>query len=412
MDIATLFQKFALALGLGLLVGMQRERSSSSLAGFRTFPLVTMLGTLCGLLSIAHGWPVIAAGLIALVALVVISNVAKLRAGEIDPGMTTEVAVLMMFALGAYLVTGPAAVSVVLGATVTLLLHLKSELHGLAKRIGARDFHAIMLFVAIALVILPVLPDATFGPYQVLNPRRIWWMVVLITGISLGGYLIYKAFDQTTGAVAGGILGGLISSTATTVSYARRSKEQAGSEGPAALVIVLAGAVVFARVLVTIAVAAPAHFQGIAPSVSIMLVLMAVLSFCLWWRTRGDQSKLPEQSNPTELKSAIVFAALFAVVLLAVAAAKDLFGDRGLYPVAILSGLTDMDAITLSSAEMARDGRVDTLTAARLIIMASLANMVFKAGMVAALGSRALFLRIAIVFSAALIGGGLLLWWM
>jgi uncharacterized membrane protein (DUF4010 family) len=412
MDIATLFQKFALALGLGLLIGIQRERSSSALAGFRTFPLVTMLGTLCGLLSIAHGWPVIAAGLIALVALVVISNVAKLRAGQIDPGMTTEVAILMMFALGAYLVTGPAAVAVVLGATVTLLLHFKPELHGLAKRIGERDFHAIMLFVAIALVILPILPDATFGPYQVLNPRRIWWMVVLITGISLGGYLIYKAFDQTTGAVAGGILGGLISSTATTVSYARRTKEQAGSEGPAALVIVLAGAVVFARVLVTVAVAAPAHFPGIAPSVSIMLVLMAVLAFCLWWRTRGDKSKLPEQANPTELKSAIVFAALFAVVLLAVAAAKDLFGNRGLYPVAILSGLTDMDAITLSSAEMARDGRVDTPTAARLIIMASLANMVFKAGMVAALGSRALFLRIAIVFSGALIGGGLLLWWM
>jgi uncharacterized membrane protein (DUF4010 family) len=217
---------------------------------------------------------------------VVISNVAKLRAGQIDPGMTTEVAVLMMFALGAYLVTGPAAVAVVIGATVTLLLHLKPQLHGFAKRVGEHDFRAIMLFVAIALVILPILPDATFGPYQVLNPRRIWWMVVLITGISLGGYLIYKAFDQTTGAVAGGILGGLISSTATTVSYARRTREQAGSEGPAALVIVLAGAVVFARVVVTVAVAAPAHFAGIALSVSIMLVLMAALAFCLWWRWR------------------------------------------------------------------------------------------------------------------------------
>src|SRR5687768_8126320 len=182
MDVATLFQKFALALGLGLLIGIQRERSSSALAGFRTFPLVTMLGTLCGLLSINHGWPVIAAGLVALVALVVISNVAKLHAGQVDPGMTTEVAILMMFALGAFLVTGPATVAVVIGATVTLLLHLKPQLHGFAKRIGERDFRAIMLFVAIALVILPVLPDAAFGPYQVLNPRRIWWMVVLITG--------------------------------------------------------------------------------------------------------------------------------------------------------------------------------------------------------------------------------------
>ncbi len=407
-----LFLKFGLALGLGLLIGMQRERTESPLAGFRTFPLVTMFGTLCALLSGTYGWGVLGAGLVALVTLIVMGNVTKIRAGQIDPGMTTEVAVLITFCLGAFLVSGPAPVAIAIGGTVTLLLYLKPQLHGFARKIGETDFRAIMLFVAIALVVLPILPDAQYGPYLVLNPRRIWWMVVLITGISLGGYLVYKAWGAAVGTVAAGVLGGLISSTATTVSYARRTKGQAGSEGVAALVIMLSGSVVFGRVLVIVAVAAPAHFLGIAPWVASMLGVMILLSAALWWKVRGEKTELPPQSNPTELRSALIFTAIFAGVLLATAAAKDFFGDRGLYPVAVLSGLTDMDAITLSSAEMAREGRVDARTTGRLILIASMSNIVFKGIMVAVLGSRGLALRVGSLFALALLGGGALLWFL
>ena len=412
MDVPTLFLKFGLALGLGLLIGMQRERTESPLAGFRTFPLVTMFGTLCALISGTYGWGVLGAGLLALVILIVIGNVTKIRAGQIDPGLTTEVAVLITYCLGAFLVSGPAAVAIAIGGTVTLLLYLKPQLHGFARKIGEPDFRAIMLFVAIALVVLPILPDAQYGPYQVLNPRRIWWMVVLITGISLGGYLAYKAWGAAVGTVAAGVLGGLISSTATTVSYARRTKGQAGSEGVAALVIMLSGSVVFGRVLVIIAVAAPAHFLGIAPWAASMLGIMILLSGALWWKVRGEKTELPPQSNPTELRSALIFTAIFAGVLLAAAAAKDFFGDRGLYPVAVLSGLTDMDAITLSSAEMTREGRVDPRTSGRLILIAAMANIVFKGIMVAVLGSRGLALRVGILFALALTGAGALLWFL
>lgn len=412
MDAPVLFQKLGLALGLGLLIGLQRERSSSALAGLRTFPLVTMFGTLCAALADRHGWPVLAAGVLALVALVVMGNVVKLRAGQVDPGTTTEMAMLTMFAVGAYLYDGFAAVAVVIGGVVTLLLYLKPQLHGFARNIGEQDFRAIMLFVAIALVVLPILPDATFGPYAVLNPRRIWWMVVLITGISLGGYLIYKAWGATVGAAAAGILGGLISSTATTVSYARRTKQNEGGEAASALVIVLAGTVVFGRVLVIVSIAAPAQFTAIAPWVGAMLGIMLLLAGLQWWRARGQKIGGLEQSNPTELKSALIFTGLFALVLLATAAAKSHFGDRGLYPVAVLSGLTDMDAITLSSAEMAHEGRIDPVTTARVIVIASLANILFKGIMVAALGSRKLAVTIGVLFGLALAAGGALLWLM
>jgi uncharacterized membrane protein (DUF4010 family) len=139
---------------------------------------------------------------------------------------------------------------------------------------------------------------------------------------------------------------------------------------------------------------------------------MLVLSALLWWKVRGEKTELPEQTNPTELRSALIFTALFAGVLLAVAAAKDLFGDRGLYPVAAMSGLTDMDAITLSSAEMAREGRIDAGTTARLILVASLANILFKGVMVAVLGSRPLLLRVGLLFAVALAAGAALLWFL
>jgi uncharacterized membrane protein (DUF4010 family) len=409
METAVLFQKLGLALGLGLLVGLQRERSSSVLAGFRTFPLVTMLGTVAGVLSNAWGWGFAAAGLLALAAITMVGNFIMQRSGSNDSGITTEVAILLMYALGAFIVVAPASVAVVVGAVVASLLYLKPQLHGLAQRIGDKDFRGIMQFVAIALVVLPILPDMALGPYGVLNPHRIWWMVVLITGISLGGYLLYKCLPPRSGALAAGALGGLISSTATTVTFARRSRSAGNAADEAALVILLAGTVLFARVLVLVAITAPWHFQTIAPPVAMMLGVMLAISAALWWRARGGSATLPEQTNPTELKTALVFMLIFAAVLVAVAAARDHLGNRGLYAVAILSGTTDMDAITLSTTQLAGAGTMPAQIAWRLILVASLANIVFKTGVVAMLGSRQLLLRIGIAFAVAAAAAGTLL---
>jgi uncharacterized membrane protein (DUF4010 family) len=406
-----IFVKLGIALGLGLLVGWQRERVESHMAGLRTFPLITMLGTMCGLLAERYGGWIVAAGLGGVAGLALMANLVRMRAAEPqDPGQTTEAAALLMFGVGAYLVFGSRAAAVAVAGAVAVLLYLKEPLRIILGRISEDDFRAVMKFVVISLVILPVLPDETYGLYDVLNPREIWLMVCVIVGIGIVGYAAYKFFGQTAGTLLGGVLGGLISSTATTVSYSRRTKDSPDAAALAAVVIMIASTVAFARVLVEIALVASGSLSRMAPPLATMLGFMAVISGAAYFLGRADRDEMPQQENPAELKGALLFGALYALVLFGVAAAKDHFGSRGLYGAAVISGLTDMDAITLSTANLTAGGRLDPATGWRLIFVASLSNLIFKAGMVAALGHVRLLLRIAILYGIALAGGALLLW--
>jgi len=251
------------------------------------------------------------------------------------------------------------------------------------------------------MVILPILPNQRYGPYNVLNPFKIWLMVVLIVGISLGGYIVYKFFGQKAGTLAGGILGGLISSTATTVSYARRTAETPNSSRMAALVIMVASTIVFARVLILIGVSASHFLSAAAGPIGTVLAALAIVCLVLWWLSTREKAELPEQGNPSELKAALIFAGLYALVLLAVAWAQENFGTRGLLVVAILSGLTDMDAITLSLSDMVNQKHIDSTTSWRSILVAAISNLAFKLGTVAALGNRQLLLRVSILFAIA-----------
>jgi uncharacterized membrane protein (DUF4010 family) len=254
-----------------------------------------------------------------------------------------------------------------------------------------------------------VLPNRTYGPFDVLNPRNIWWMVVLIVGINLGGYIAYKFLGQRAGITLGGVLGGLISSTATTVSYAKRAAAAPGAIGPAAIVIMIASTVVFARLLLEIATVAPAFLPTAAPWLTALLLLSAVSSFALWFRSDKNHEEMPEQENPSELKSALVFGLIYAVVLFVVASVKELYGSRGLYAVAALSGLTDVDAITLSTAQLVNTGRLNADDGWKLIVVAAISNLIFKAGAVAALGRRKLFVRILPAYGIVIVAGLLML---
>lgn len=403
--------QLGVSLGLGLLVGMQRERTEASVAGVRTFPLITMFGTVCARLSAEYGGWISAAGLITLAALVVTANIAKLRAGEIDPGATTEVAAVLLYAVGALAVLDMSA-AVIVGGVVALLLHHKAGMHRLVRAIGDRDVRAIMQFVLISLVILPVLPNRTFGPYDVLNPFKIWLMVVLIVGISLCGYVTFKLLGGRAGALIGGILGGVVSSTATTASYARLSKSGQDQTPLFAAVVVVASTVVFARVLILIAAVAAHSFASLAIPIATMLGAMVVLSAAVYFLTRKKSMKPPDPENPAELKPALIFGALYAAVLIFVKIAQEHFGHAGLYTVAIISGLTDMDAITLSTSQLVGSNQLDPGTGWRTILLASMSNIVFKAAMVAVLGTRLLLAWVGALFAIALSAGGaiLLLW--
>jgi uncharacterized membrane protein (DUF4010 family) len=406
MDLTGTFRALGLSLLLGLLVGMQRERVHAPLAGVRTFALITLLGTVTGLLSLSLGPWVLVAGLIGVALATATGNLLYLKQERADTGITTEIAILLMYAIGAYLVFGEAQVGVVLGGAIAVLLHAKPWFQGFVKRLGENDMRVMMQFVLITLVILPLLPDRAYGPFEVLNPREIWWMVVLVVGIGLAGYVALKIYGARAGIVLGGLIGGLISSTARTVSQARRAAARSEAQIAAGvLVVLLASTVVYARVLFEIAAVATNRVGVMVPPVAVLLAISIVSCTICWWRTHRGPVELPAHTNPTELKSALVFGALYAIVLVAVAASRHWFGERGILVAAGISGLTDMDAITLTTSRMSSAGNLPPETAWRAIVLAAVCNLLFKEIVVAALGAFGLARRLAIWFGIQIAAG-------
>lgn len=406
------FMNLLIALGIGLLVGLQKERTESPLAGLRTFALASLMGAVAALLSEQMGAWIVVAGLIAVTALMVTGNLMLMRRGDIDPGQTTEVAIVLTFLVGALVMIGPREVAIVLGATMAMLLHLRDELKGWVQRLSDRDVRAAMQFVVISLIILPVLPDQVYGPYDVLNPRQIWWMVVLIVGINLAGYAAFRLMGQRAGTALAGVLGGAISSTATTMSYARLAKASPSHTKAAVVIVWIASGIVFIRILIEIGAVAPAFLPVAAGPMSVMLICFVVAAVAVWKSATGPAESPLDPGNPSELKPALLFGALYAVVLLAVAAAQDLLGDVGLFAAAGLSGLTDIDAITLSTSRLVATGIVDQATGWRVIMVAAMANMAFKLGLAASLGTPAMAKRLAVLFSLAIaVGAGLIVVW-
>ena len=407
-----LFGQMAISLLLGLLIGLQRERTERSIGGIRTYPLIAAFGTLCGWLAADYGGWIVAAGLVALAALLVINNFMLARGGNHDAGQTSEAAALLLYGIGAYIVSGEPAVAVALGGAIAVLLHLKDPLHAFANRIGERDLAAIMQFALITLVVLPVLPNRAYGPYDVLNPFQIWLMVVLIVGIGLLGYLAYKLLGAREGAVLGGVIGGLVSSTATTASFSRRAASAPAGAGLAALVIMIASAVVYARVITEVAIVARGQVAILLPPLVAMLAASIVFAAVLYFRTRDHRAPMAEQGNPADLRLAMTFAGVYALVSFVVAAVKTEFGVQALYPVALVAGLTDVDAITLSTSQLVAQGRLEPGTAWRVILVASLSNLLFKGGMVAVIGGRKLLRFILPAFGGVLVAGAcILLFW-
>ncbi len=398
------------ALGLGLLVGMQREWEHNRVAGLRTFAMVSLAGALSSILAQAYGGWVMGAALFAFAAISIAGYLATLNTD--DPGLTTTIAMFVMFATGALTTMEHPVTAVVISGSVMVLLQEKKSLHGMVHKIGEKDLREIARLVLIGLVVLPLLPDEPIGTNELLNPFAIWLMVVLIVGISLAAYLASKFLGSARGTAVAGLLGGLISSTATTVSMARRSKDTENHPQSLAVITLISGAVVFVRVIVEVAIMGSGVAATVLPPLAAMMVLTGIVAAIAYRLMLNAVPQSFEEAPPSELKSAVMFGLLYLLVLVAVSYAKDHFGHAGMFAVAAISGLTDMDAITLSTAGLSNSGQLDPNTAWRVILTGGLANLAFKSALVMCIGARTYIKPVLIGFAAPFLGGlAILLLW-
>jgi uncharacterized membrane protein (DUF4010 family) len=413
-----LILRFGIALLIGVLIGLEREYARlkedvKAFAGVRTFPLVALLGCCAGLMTDLGGPWAFAVLAMLVGSLIAISYAIDAFQGRV--GMTTEAAAVVVFVCGALAYWDYMELAAALAVVTFGFLTMKPQLHRLASRVSSEDMYATLKFAVISLIILPVLPNQTYGPppFDAFNPYKTWLMVVFISGISFLGYVLIKVVGSRRGIGLTGLLGGLVSSTAVTLSFAQRSEEQPDLARPFALAITLAWTVMFGRVLVEVAVLNRHLLSELwLPMVAAMA---AGLAFCIiyYFAQRTAQESDVEVSNPFELGPAIKFGLLYAAILLVAKVAQYYFQDAGVYVASVVAGLTDVDAITLSMAELSgAPGGVSLSTGARAVVLAVIANTIVKGGIALTTGSgtlrRALLPPLLLMLIVSAVAGFLL----
>ncbi|MFT5175123.1 MAG: uncharacterized membrane protein (DUF4010 family) [Gammaproteobacteria bacterium] len=396
-----LFYRFGSALVLGLLVGLQREHAArreadehlGSFAGARTYALLALLGCSAAFVGESAGsvW-IMGAVLLMLGAILAVGYGVSAQRGDL--GITSEVAAIITVLAGALCLWGQVTIAAALAVTTTVLLALKLQTRSLAARLSDEDVRATLTFAVLTLVVLPVLPRESLAPapFDVLVPYQIWLMVVFISGISFSGYVLIKLLGSRRGVGITGLLGGLASSTAVTVSFARRSHDAITLVKPFALAILLAWTVMFVRVLVEVAALNMALLRIVAVPMLAAATVSVIYCGYLFFSGREDHNEPHGNfTNPFDLVPALTFGAIYVLILLVANVARIHFGDTGLYVSSIISGLADVDAITLSMAELSQsDAGLNRDTAARAIVLAAASNTLVKGVIVLTLGSTAL----------------------
>jgi uncharacterized membrane protein (DUF4010 family) len=407
----TVVWNFATALLIGAMLGVEREKhkrlEGDSIGGLRTFILFSLIGALAGWLTLVLETPwILAAALVVTSAPVLAGYVLTVRARPESLGLTTELAAIAACLLGAMCALGQRELAVALGVVVAAALAYKKPLHGVVDKLDPDDVFAGLRLLIATFIILPLLPDRAVDPWGALNPRSLWMLVLLIASLSLVGYVATRLLGKNRGIPLTGLTGGLVSSTAVTLSFSRQSRDEAYADVPRMLAsgILIAWGVMFLRVVVEVLIVNRDLLGRVAGP---MIAMAAVAAFFAWLYRRqastvGTSEGVPLR-NPFSLRSAAKFAAFFAAVLLLVKLVETYAPDRGLYFVAALAGTTDVDAITLSMAQYAREG--DPRLAAHSIVIAALTNTLVKAGMVVALGSASLRPPVVVATAAVLAAG-------
>ncbi len=418
MDIshAELLERLGVALALGLLVGAERGWHTRELAegrrvaGLRTFGLIGLLGGVWAVLAPLAGPLVLAVAFLALVAILTVAYWQSLKT-DADRGATSHVAALLTFAFGALAGFGELEVGAAAAVVVTLLLGIKAQLHGLIERISREELMAVIKLLLMSVVLLPVLPDRGYGPWQALNPYQIWWMVVLIAGLSFVGYAAIRILGPRRGIALSGLLGGLASSTAATLNFARMGRREPAHRALLAAGTVIACAMMFARVLVVIAVVAPKLVEALLWPLLLGAIVCSGLGALALGRDTSARPKEPLRlQNPFELGVALKFGLLLAAIMVVSSALIAWAGSGALYALAATAGLADVDAITLSFGSMGQKGTLAPRLAASGILLAVAVNSALKAGLAAAIGGPAMGWRVGTILALALAAAAGGLW--
>jgi uncharacterized membrane protein (DUF4010 family) len=417
MTQAELFQRLAVALGIGLIVGLERgwkQRAAEEgqrVAGIRTFALIGLLGGVWGALAQVLGDLILGFAFLGLAALLVVAQTARARAEE-DYGITTNIAALLTFALGAFAVRGDMTLAAAAGAVTVALLEVKERLHRFVMRIQDDELVAFIRLLLISVVILPLLPNEGYGPGQVLNPYILWWMVVLVAAISFVGYITVKLSGARLGLLMTGFFGGLASSTALTASFARAASRSAPAYNVLAAGVATATGTMFVRLLILVAVVSmPLAQKLLIPFLVIALVSFLAASVISRGAPKAEAAQAHVLDKPLELVPAMLFGVLLAIITLLVYFVRQIAGETGLYGLAALSGLVDVDAISLSIARATAD-QVTLDIAAVAVLIAAFVNTAWKVGLAAILGTWRFALRVACVILPALAAGALALYFL
>ena len=375
--------RFAVALGLGFLVGLEREsiradhQGKLSFGGVRTFPILSLFGFACAWLHTLGATLVLPAGLAAVASLAVLSYIQKAKLGRL--GVTSEISALLTFAVGALSLLADVRVAMALGVVNTFLLSEKSTLESYVERLDHSEFLAILKFLLVTLIIYPVLPDESYGRFA-LNPSHVWRVVMLVSTIGFVGYFLTHKFDSRMGLWMSGLLGGVVSSTATTIAMGRLAAANPEQARVALQSAMLAGSVMYVRILVLVGLLNPALVVGLAWKAVALAGAGVLLAWTATWRESRTDAPVPAGhppavQNPFEVKPALVFAALFVGISVLTTLARTRFGPAGLLALAGITGVTDVDPFILS---LAPNAEVARSLAVQAMLVAVFSNTVMK----------------------------------
>ncbi|HHF2855936.1 DUF4010 domain-containing protein [Vibrio diabolicus] len=399
-----------IALLLGAIVGTQRGwvmRNSvegSRVAGIRTFSLVGLLGGLVGILANIYTPLLIGFALIALVILTCIAFVIQQKKSG-DVSITGVVSIMVVFVLGNLAVSGEAVLAAAAAVITAVVLDNKRELHQALQKLQEYELDAALRLLLISIVMLPLLPNQSYGPWNALNPYEIWWMVVLIASISFVGYFAIKIGGAKRGILFTSVFAGLSSSTALTLQFSHLSREQASISPLLASGILLSCGTMFPRLLIVLSVINPQLVKLLWPIVMAMMVALYIPAWWIWRRSEVEQiEQSNKQTNPLALQSALFFGLVLALIMLLAHALSDWFGNAGVLILSALSGITDVDAISLTLGRQSTQ-TLSVTTAALGILIAASVNTIVKMGMVIAIGDKKLWRRIAPVMTGCVVVG-------